>query len=422
MGNQPDKIRVSAGEDLLAFIPHMVGYWPNRSIVCIGMSGKRLRATMRLDLPAEDYSEVHRFAEIAASQLSSDPDADGCLIAIFGNEDWIAPKQIPHAQTYSALRMALAEVGLPVRDAWFVGPDHWRSLECADAGCCPWPGKDNSAIRESFVNTEFIYRGSMVRESPAEQIQELIAVNDEAFAASVLAAGEEYREPLAQRGPGEEQMAVTLGAWEHSLTRWPTTPDASMTAFLLASLADTTIRDTVMVALATTPNHAFTGAMALRLVEEDVGELHVPHAWHGGNQGAACSVQVESYADTTYLYACRDFGNILIGEISDGDGRIKGPDWQRLEKAQLLLQFLSRATRGADKAPVLCVLGWIQWCKGRGTWAGNYFQQCQVFQPGYRLASMLDQLLAIGHIASCAKDERTAWHGSSNETSEEKAA
>ncbi|WP_449372529.1 DUF4192 family protein [Arthrobacter psychrolactophilus] len=195
-----------------------------------------------------------------------------------------------------------------------------------------------------------------------------------------------------------------------------------MTAFLLASLADTTIRDTVMVALATTTRHAYTGALALQLVEEDVGELHVPHAWYGGNQAGAYSVEVESYTETTFLFACRDFGNILIGEISDGDGRIKGPDWPRLEKAQLLLQFLTRSTRGADKAPVLCILGWIQWCKGRGTWAGNYFQQCQAFQPGYRLASMLDQLLAIGHIASCAKDERTAWHGSSDETSEEKAA
>ena len=54
MGKQLEKISVSAGEDLLAFIPHIVGYWPENSIVCIGMQGKRLRATMRLDLPPVD--------------------------------------------------------------------------------------------------------------------------------------------------------------------------------------------------------------------------------------------------------------------------------------------------------------------------------------------------------------------------------
>ncbi|WP_425864367.1 DUF4192 domain-containing protein [Arthrobacter sp. TWP1-1] len=422
MGNQVDKIRVSAGEDLLAFIPHMVGYWPKHSIVCIGMSGKRLRATMRLDLPPDDSSDAQQFADIAASQLSSDSEADGCLIAIFGREDWVDPADFPQAGSYLALRVAFAEAGMPVQDAWYVGTEHWRSLECTDAACCPWPGKDNVSIKESFVNTEFIYRGSMVGESPKEQIRELIAVKDEAFATSVAAAGNDLREPLADSGRGSAQIAVTLGAWEYSLSRWPKTPDASMTAFLLASLADTTVRDTVIVALATTANHALTGASGMGLLEGDMTSVVAPRNWHGGNQSAPSIVEIESYSDTAYLLACRDFGNILVGEVGDHDGGARGPNWDRLDRAEPLLAFLASATNAADKAPVLCLLGWIQWCKGRGTWAGNYFQLCQGFQPRYRLASMLDQLLAVGYIAACAKDQRTAWHGRKDESIGDQAA
>ncbi|SEE22072.1 protein of unknown function [Arthrobacter alpinus] len=422
MGNQADKIRVSAGEDLLAFIPHMVGYWPKHSIVCIGMSGKRLRATMRLDLPPDHGPDARHFATVAASQLASDSEADGCLIAIFGRDDWADPENFPQAETFLALRKAFAEEGLPVRDAWYVGDEHWRSLECTDAACCPWPGKNNASIKESFVNTEFIFRGSMVRESPKEQIQERISVKDKAFAAAVVAAGNDVRKPLAEFGSGEKQMAANLGAWDFSLARWPATPDADMAAFLIASLADTTVRDTVIVALASTADHAFTGAAAMGLLEADTNPVLVPRNWYGGSQSAECTVAIEGYSETRYLRACRDFGNILVGEIDDGDSRIVGPDWNRLDRAQPLLEFLAAASSGADKCPVLCVLGWIQWCKGRGTWAGEYFQLCQEFQPGYRLAHLLDQLLAVGHIAACAKDQRTAWHGLREETADDQAA
>ena len=92
-----EKIKVSAGEDLLAFIPHMVGYWPEASVVCIGMAGKQLRATMRLDLPDDDSQDTAHIAAVASSQMASDPEADGCLVAIFATVDWLDPHRLPYA-------------------------------------------------------------------------------------------------------------------------------------------------------------------------------------------------------------------------------------------------------------------------------------------------------------------------------------
>ncbi|MFC4265953.1 DUF4192 family protein [Arthrobacter cryoconiti] len=66
---------------------------------------------------------------------------------------------------------------------------------------------------------------------------------------------------------------------------------------------------------------------------------------------------------------------------------------------------------GSKRAPVLCMLGWIQWCRGRGSWAGVYFQQSQECQPGYRLAFLLEKLLDAGCIAAWAKNQTTAWPG-----------
>ena len=414
-----EKIKVSAGEDLLAFIPHMMGYWPENSIVCIGMNGKRLRATMRLDLPEDNSPDTARFAAIAAAQLSSDDEANGCLIAIFGREDWADSDYFPQSGVYKDLCAAFAGFELPVRDAWYVGPNYWRSLHCTNAHCCPWPGTSNVSIKESFVNAEFIFRGSMVRKNPKEQIQELITVQDAGFAESVVVAGEELRDHLATNGSGARQLAASLGAWEFSLKCWPKTPDAVMAAFLLASLAEVGVRDVVIVALATSAGGALAGAAGVGLVLPDTEEIVVPRNWYGGNQAAGCPVIMGDVSDKIMMKASRDFSNILIGDIPvDEYGQeAAGPDWVRLGRAEALLHFLATCTDHADKAPVLCLLGWIQWCKGRGTWAGHYFQTCQQYQPGYRLASMLDELLSVGYIAECAKNPRTAWHENQDEIS-----
>lgn len=447
MNKPEEKIKVSAGEDLLAFIPHMVGYWPDASVVCIGMAGKQLRATMRLDLPEEHSPGVAQLAHMASAQMASDSVSDGCLLAIFAPEDWTDPGRQPHARLYAHLLSAFAQQGLPVKDAWFVGGRHWRNVFCTEAACCPWPGKDNSSIRESFVNAEFIYRGSMVREPPERQIRDLSTPRDPKFVLAVAQAAAPLRDALAACGAGSGQLAVTLGAWEKALSRWPLTPDATAATYLLASLGDCQVRDAVMVALATTAEQSLMGAVGLGLVSADDGQqLLLPGGRFEGHEGPCCPVACEEAQQDGLLAAMNNFSKTLVGDLihsgtaktaqalrkssgthgrprplpgTPGEGTARtakvalasGPDWERLDRAEPLLQFLARSTEGPDRAPVLCILGWIQWCKGRGTWAGHYFAASQKSQPGYKLAALLDQLLAVGHIAQCAKDRRTAWRG-----------
>lgn len=411
MGKELEPIKVSAGEDLLAFIPHIMGYWPQNSIVCIGMRGKQLRATMRLDLPPEGCGV--QFARLAASQLASDAEADGCLIAVFGREDWQDPPRCPHADVFLELRKAFGELGLPVRDAWYVGTEYWRSMECQDPLCCPWPGRGNASIRESFVNAELVFRGSTVRESPQEQVLAQTATKDAGFADAVVQAGRKYRGALGHSGMGAGQLAATLRAWEHSLERWPETPDQDMTAYLLASVQERCVRDTLMVALATTAACAFAGAGANGLLRRDEEPPMVPATRAGGSLVGDCRTIEEGTTADVLAKAGRDFGIVLMGGAA-ASGNSAGhptPNWARLDRSEPLLRFLACSARGEVKAPVLCILGWIQWCKGRGTWAGSYFAACEQQQPGYKLASMLDDLLSVGYIAEWAKNAKTAWRG-----------
>lgn len=406
-----DKIKVSAGEDLLAFIPHIVGYWPENSVVCIGMCGKALRATMRLDLPTDGSVDLETFANVAAAQLSSDEQADGSLVAIFGGPDWTDPEKFAQRAVYDALCSSLAVAGLPVRDAWYVGHEHWRSIDCTNPSCCPWPGRGNSKITGSFVSAELVFRGSTVGGSPRERMPEITAVRDPGQAAKVEQAAESFLATLGEHGTAENQLSVTLGAWERALAHWPEHPDASMSGYLVASLCSTAVRDAVMVSLASSPEMSLAGVVGTGYLQPDTRELVVPPNWYGGSQAAGYDIEILDESDGAIAAAAELFGDVLLGGSAVEGRPAQAPNWTRMDLAEELLLFLTVSVDGPGKAPLLCMLGWIQWCRGRGTWAGMYFQASQEFIPGYKLANLLERLLDVGYIAAWAKDQETAWPG-----------
>jgi hypothetical protein len=49
--NAPEHLIISGPEDILGYVPHTLGYWPTSSLVAMTMQGKRLGATLRVDLP-----------------------------------------------------------------------------------------------------------------------------------------------------------------------------------------------------------------------------------------------------------------------------------------------------------------------------------------------------------------------------------
>ena len=141
----PDHLRITGPEDILGFIPHSLGYWPARSLVAMTMQGKRLGATLRVDLPggrgSPDWSGSPGpagFSRSVASYLEADAEADGSLLALFTDTDGDGAAW---AELLAALESALANAGMPVRDAWLVGADYWRNAYCLDLSCCAPPGR-----------------------------------------------------------------------------------------------------------------------------------------------------------------------------------------------------------------------------------------------------------------------------------------
>ncbi|MGG5172832.1 DUF4192 domain-containing protein [Pseudarthrobacter sp. J1738] len=394
--NPTETLKASRAEDVLGYVPHTLGYWPTNSLVCVTMSKGRLGATLRVDLPPADISsfQAHSFSARVVDYLLSDERADGVLIAIYPPA-LLGPSWQPCMELLESLECAVEGEGLVLRDAWVIGTDLWRNCYCQNHECCPPQGRSLEDIRNSPLSAELIYRGSALGAAPGinGQSADELSIQTGPFgrlspqqAAAVLPEENRLREQLLHGPRGGASAEALLAQWEPFLSGENRCEvSASDAAALRAGLSVPLFRDTIMVQAA--------GGLALAL--DGVQEITRCEPLD-----VAAADQRDSAQETVDHYA-----EFLMGQSP------AGPNWKRMDTFAELLGALLFDGPGGHKAPVLAVLGWIEWCRGRGSMAGAHLDAALGHNPDYRLAELLSELIARGHLSNWARNRATAWHG-----------
>ncbi|MET1064907.1 MAG: DUF4192 family protein [Arthrobacter sp.] len=414
----PDHLRITGPEDILGFIPHSLGYWPASSLVAMTMKGKRLGATLRVDLPRSRAATSPGsawsagFARNVASYLEADEEADGSLLAFFTDT---GPDGTPWAGLLAELEQALAEAGMPVRDAWLVGTEYWRNAYCLDPSCCAPPGRPVDEIRNSRLNAEMVFRGSTVGAAPSATLGRPPEQVDPA----VLEAQQGWAKLFAVRARDCVQFRQVLGVWSRVLNAPPPVPDlsAALTGYLRASLCVLPWRDAVLVMAAAGAAAAERGAAEFGMF--DAGGP-------GAGRGNSAPRSAPAARPPAPLPPLEDFpppeprrgdagpdadaatnqeagyGPVLLGLAPPL------PDWGRMARLDGLLERLG-AAGGEAGAAALTGRGWIEWCRGRGSFAHALFNRASEEYPGYRLAELLAELVSRGTLCGWAARRETAW-------------
>lgn len=387
--------KVTSPVDILSYTLHTLGFQPESSLVLLTMSGKRVGATLRVDLPHPDADPV-AYATSLRSILATDTSADGALMILYTGEQWDRPGPPPHHELVGCLRQSLDEAGLALRDGWLVNESYWRDYFCEDPNCCPWPGHPLATVQNSPLNAELVYRGS----SYADSLAAAVGVGgpepwtDQADFTRRWRS-EELR--LRLRWRNASQFTATLARWEELLATEcgvpfaPTpepTPDLETAAHLLASLTSRTMRDAVLVLSGLGKDVALQGAAGLGLLR---------------GSASAGTARTDADPDTPEGSAADRYCNVLIGRYR---GQLQ---WQRIDTAHHHLSRLSAVAEGEPLAALLTMLGWIEWARGRGSRAHLYFQRALEVEPGYRLAELLEEVAARGILAEWSKDKDLAW-------------
>ncbi len=131
------KVQLRAGtpDAVLAVVPHMLGFYPSRSLVVLGLGAQnRVMVTFRYDLPDPvDYGLAEDIAEHADYVLRREHIAAALLVG-YGPEELVAP-----VVAYAADR--LIGSGVQVHEVLRADAGRYWSMLCDDVACCPPEGR-----------------------------------------------------------------------------------------------------------------------------------------------------------------------------------------------------------------------------------------------------------------------------------------
>ncbi|MFJ6454104.1 DUF4192 domain-containing protein [Paenarthrobacter sp. NPDC091669] len=400
-------------EDILGYIPHLLGYWPEDSLVAITMQGKILGATLRVDLPSRWSSRaLAGFAEQIRHYLVADEAANGVVLAVYTDAGWVDGTVVSQMMPMiEALQLSLDEVDLSVRDAWLVGNQYWRSAFCSDTSCCPDPGLPVARIKDSRLNAELVYQGSAFGSSPGSGTGQPALARSGPLDPSVMEAESRFGDRILGMSRSWRCLESVLAVWHHVLARvehgapLQAETDAQLIGFLRTTLKVPAWRDAVVVMAAAGMDSAISGAAAFELFSDeesceppfDVGELGI----------TASAVNPQA---TPTSGSCGDvftYGDVLLGMHPDT------PCWGRVDALHRVLAGLCVEEESGDVAAAAFTLqGWISWCKGSGSIAHACLVRAKAARPGYRLAELLMEVLGRGAVCRWAARPGSAWRGS----------
>ncbi|WP_313813485.1 DUF4192 domain-containing protein [Glutamicibacter sp.] len=348
-------------EDILAYIPHALGFQPSNSMVLLLIDGKRLEATLRVDLPDEasaskDLDSWLRQVTNLAGQL---PGIQSVISVAFVPEVVGEHEQAPLAELHERLEAHLSARQIGLQHSWCVDD---TSVWDYDA-----PGWNKAKPRPSTLSNATNLSMVLAGSAPLQKPWDGCGIPPWPNAREVF---DRSKAPGAQKSAGLVRWAELLNfPVDRALIYLHSDPDCAVE--LLRSLHWKVVRD-LLPYLAGTDQDATLKIFNI-LTERKQGE------------------------------AVPELSNFLLGR------GWRSPDWQRTERLWAVARDLLGVAQGNQRYALLCVLAWIEWARGRGSLAMTLLEQVLRECEDYNLAVLLKQLLMSGVMPYWATDQLRAW-------------
>lgn len=162
------RVRLSDPADLIAAVPHLLGFHPRDSLVVITLQARRLGLTLRTDLPAEGSEEC--LAEQLLVPITRQRPSGAIVLVVGGRQPDTV--DLPHRRAVDAVDDALTAADIPVvHAAWAASTSPGAVWRCYDeAGCAGTVADpDRCAIAAASV------AAGVVTFDTREQLAELLA-------------------------------------------------------------------------------------------------------------------------------------------------------------------------------------------------------------------------------------------------------
>jgi hypothetical protein len=238
MSQHTTPIKINGPGDLVAVVPHLLGFAPESSLVLVGLNASGLQCTFRVDLPerTEDADQVRDLV----AQLTRNNCGQAVAI-VYG------PEPIALAVA-SVTSRRLDAAGISVLDILRVDQERYWSLTC-DEPCCPPEGRPVPQLPEAVLS--IIAAGGAARPDRAA-VAAMLDPADADSRKAVAAQVHQFRENEAQHDRvawQRSELQYLNQWWESPVLPWP-----AAIARLGLALADIEIRDQVLYDITTHPD------------------------------------------------------------------------------------------------------------------------------------------------------------------------
>ncbi|MEF9980022.1 MAG: DUF4192 family protein [Glutamicibacter sp.] len=356
-------LSLSSCEDILAYVPHALGFYPQNSAVLMLIDEDHLEATLRVDLPEENTAaERGTWTAQLLSLLERMPHIQGVVLVVYAPEGTSAGSGIPYADLVAQLEQGLTSKKVLLRHSW-CRQDRVVWNYATDDYAEPTPVRP---VETNETHLSLVFAGSAPLDIPwdgsgipqwpqAAEILKIISNQQH----NVVNCLEAWLQTMDLAEPEAR-------AWIHD--------EHEHAALLLGSLEVKIVRDLL-------PYLAGQGLEA---------SLDVLFGVMRGDREAAAA----------------PLTNYLLGR------GWHAPDWQRIDRLWLVARDLLGVAEGNARQALLCILAWIEWARGRGTMALCLLGRAVEENPNYELARLLQKLMSHGIMPEWATDQLRAWRAS----------
>src|SRR5262245_31389189 len=129
-------LRLRDSVDVLAAVPFLLGYHPSDSIVVVGVHRQLHRMTVRYDLPPPGVDIPEYLGARVGDPVTVLLRLGVSAVLLIGYGD---PERVADSMRW--LHRAYRSAGLDVLEALHILAGRYRSVLCADTGCCPAEGR-----------------------------------------------------------------------------------------------------------------------------------------------------------------------------------------------------------------------------------------------------------------------------------------
>ncbi|MDM7853588.1 DUF4192 family protein [Cellulomonas alba] len=366
-------LRVSEPRELLALVPHRLGFRAAKSAVAVSLRTSRGRVGLVVRVDLADLADARtgpHVARLLVARLGRDGAARSVLV-VYVDDD---PRPVPDGPAHQAAKhfRAAAEPALGEVPVWVVTRTGYLALD-GDDECSPPGGRPLRELDATQVGAHYVLAGSAVADDRSDVARIPRATGDQRRDAARARRRQERRLEEALL-VGEEELQAwrleALEAWRSVVARYELR-DGVVTALgdvsaarwgrLEAGLADRRTRDAVLVSLV--PG---TGDLPERSL-------------HGDSLGSPEDAAVGS----------------ALARIVDAAVGVRPPVGATAVHEHVLEGVVGHGRSGAQ-APALTLLALLAWWRGEGARAGQLLERALHDEPTHRLAGLVARAVGAG--------------------------